>query len=167
MLCSRRLVAVLVAGVFLPVFVAASPRDPVPNPPSNTDQAQPTRNLRDAVNSATEITIPGPLRSFERMAGISQKVSADEVMPLLARNVYVQGYIGWKDTGSPTEFLILLGRYVNQAKELAALAGESGVIRISGCDQAGPLLRTIGYRLRGECGQPNAALVTDESERAF
>jgi hypothetical protein len=167
MLCSRRLVAVLVAGLFLPVFVAASPRDPVPNPPSNTDQAQPTRNLRDAVNSATEITIPGPLRSFERMAGISQKVSADEVMPLLARNVYVQGYIGWKDTGSPTEFLILLGRYVNQAKELAALAGESGVIRISGCDQAGPLLRTIGYRLRGECGQPNAALVTDESERAF
>jgi hypothetical protein len=101
------------------------------------------------------------------MAGISQKISPEQLMPLLARNVYVQGYIGWKDSGSPTEFLILLGRYVNQAKELAALAGESGVVRISGCDQAGQLLRILGYRIRGECGQDNATLVTDEPERAF
>ncbi|MBO0912581.1 MAG: hypothetical protein J2P13_12385, partial [Acidobacteria bacterium] len=127
-------------------------------------------NLRDRVledESATEIRIPGPLRSFERMAGISQQITPDQLMPLLARNVYVQGYIGWKDSGSPTEFLILLGRYVNQAKELAALAGESGVVRISGCDQAGPLLKILGYRLRGQCGEKNTALVTDDAERAF
>jgi len=101
------------------------------------------------------------------MAGISQKVSPDQVMPLLARNVYVQGYIGWKDSGSPTEFLILLGRYVNQAKELAQLAGDSGVVRLSGCEQAGSLLKILGYRLRGQCGEKNATLVTDDAERAF
>jgi len=127
-------------------------------------------NLEDRVvqdESATEIRIPGPLRSFERMAGISQKIPPDQLMPLLARNVYVQGYIGWKDSGSPTEFLILLGRYANQAKELAQLAGQSGVIRISGCDQAGPLLKILGYRFRGPCGDKSAALVTDDAERAF
>jgi len=49
------------------------------------------------------------------MAGISQKVSAEEVLPLLARNVAVEGYQGRKDrTGRPTEFLILLKRYVNK-----------------------------------------------------
>jgi len=42
----------------------------------------------------SEISIPGPLRSFLRMAGISQKISQDDVMPLLARNVYMQGYEG-------------------------------------------------------------------------
>lgn len=168
MLFSRRLVAVLLAASVLPIALTASPRNF--SPPDNSDSAsqkQPARNLRDVGEPTSEITIPGPLRSFERMAGISQKVTPDQVMPLLARNVYVQGYIGWKDNGEPTEFLILLGRYVNQAKELAALAGESGVVRISGCDQAGPLLRILGYRLRGECGQSNAVLVTDESERAF
>src|SRR5690349_10729950 len=43
------------------------------------------------------IGIPGPLRSLERMAGISQKVSPDEVLPFLARNIYVHGYVGWQD----------------------------------------------------------------------
>src|SRR5690349_22408702 len=40
------------------------------------------------------ITIPGPLRSFLRMAGISQKATPEEVMPLLARNVFLLGYEG-------------------------------------------------------------------------
>jgi hypothetical protein len=117
--------------------------------------------------ASPEVMIPGPLRSFERMAGISQKVTPEQVLPLLARNVYVQGYVGWQDNGIPTEFLILLGRYVNQAKELAALAGPSQVIHISGCAEAAPLLRTLGYRLRSGCGQSNASLVTAEAERAF
>ncbi len=101
------------------------------------------------------------------MAGISQQVTPDQVLPLLARNIYVQGYVGWQDNGTPTEFLILLGRYENQAKELAALAGPGQVVHVSGCADAAPLLRTLGYRLRGECGQSNAALVTAEAERAF
>jgi hypothetical protein len=101
------------------------------------------------------------------MAGISQKISADEVLPLLARNVAVEGYQGRKDRqGRPTEFLILLKRYVAQARELVTLANPTGVIRVSGCDQAGPLLATLGYRLKQGCGK-DASLETADAERAF
>ncbi|HYK50819.1 MAG TPA: hypothetical protein VEU94_13920 [Terriglobales bacterium] len=44
------------------------------------------------LSSMATVSIPGPLRSFLRMAGISQKISAEEVLPLLARNVAVEGY---------------------------------------------------------------------------
>ena len=117
--------------------------------------------------SGSSITIPGPLRSFQRMAGISQKISAEEVLPLLARNVAVEGYQGRKDKqGRPTEFLILLKRYVGQARELVTLAGPEGVIRVSDCEQARPLLTILGYRLRQACGQ-NTSLETADAERAF
>ena len=112
-------------------------------------------------------TIPGPLRSFLRMAGISQKISPEEVLPLLARNVAVEGYQGRKDSkGRPTEFLILLKRYVEQARELVTLAGSDGVLRVSNCEQADPVLRILGYRLRQGCGK-DATLETAEPERAF
>src|SRR5689334_12074094 len=118
-------------------------------------------------STGAELTIPGPLRSFLRMAGISQKASPDEVLPLLARNIYVQGYVGWSDSGNPTEFLTLLGRYVNQARELSALAGPTGTIHVSSCEEATPLLRILGYRLRQACGQGSAILITADPERAF
>ena len=51
--------------------------------------AVPTTPAPPPVETAT---IPGPLRSFLRMAGISQKVSPDDVLPLLARNVFMEGY---------------------------------------------------------------------------
>ncbi|MBV9625077.1 MAG: hypothetical protein JOZ14_13980 [Acidobacteria bacterium] len=101
------------------------------------------------------------------MAGISQKVSREEVLPLLARNIYVQGYIGWRDGGRPTEFLILLTRYVNQAKELAGMAGPDGTIEVANCAEAGRLLRVLGYRMRSSCGQAGASLITADPERAF
>ena len=89
------------------------------------------------------------------------------MLPLLARNVAVEGYQGRKDTrGTPTEFLILLKRYVGQARDLVALAGPDGVIRVSNCDQAAPLLSIIGYRLREGCGK-NVTLETAEPEKAF
>jgi hypothetical protein len=113
------------------------------------------------------IIIPGPLRSFLRMAGISQKASPDEVVALLAHNVFTQGYEGYQNKGRPTEFLILLSRYVHQAKELAVLAGPDGSIRVSNCEEAKPLLRILGYRLRQDCGQSGASLVTADPERAF
>jgi len=101
------------------------------------------------------------------MAGISQKISTEEVLPLLARNIAVEGYQGRKDSkGRPTEFLLLLKRYVDQARELVRLAGPEGVIRVSGCEQADPLLSILGYRLRHGCGQ-DASLETAEPERAF
>jgi len=59
--------------------------------------------------------IPGPLRSFLRMAGISQKIAPEEVLPLLGRNVFMEGY----ESSKKTEFLLLLSRYVVQARELS------------------------------------------------
>jgi hypothetical protein len=113
------------------------------------------------------VAIPGPLRSFMRMAGISQKISAEEALPLLSRNVYAQGFEGWQEGGHPTEFLILLRRYVQQARELSNLAGPDGVIRVATCDEVKPLLQVLGYRLRQECGQSGLVLITADPERAF
>src|ERR1700727_1349942 len=58
-----------------------------------------------ASSSAPERTvlIPGPLRSFLRMAGMSQEISPEEVLPLLARNVFLYGYEGRRET----EYLLL------------------------------------------------------------
>jgi hypothetical protein len=99
------------------------------------------------------------------MAGISQKVAPEEVLPLLSRNVFIQGY---EFGARPTEFLVLLRRYVVQANELAALAAGSGnIIRVSNCDDAKPLLRILGYRTRENCGDPATSLKTEDPERAF
>ena len=41
------------------------------------------------------VIIPGPLRSFLRMAGISQEIApANDVLPLLARNAFLYGHVG-------------------------------------------------------------------------
>ena len=113
---------------------------------------------------SAELVIPGPLRSFLRMAGISQKITPDDVLPLLGRNVFAQGYEG---SSRPTEFLILLSRYVQQARELSSLVGPDATIRVANCEQAGPLLRVLGYRLRQECGKSTTTLETSDPERAF
>src|ERR1700694_3065892 len=109
-----------------------------------------------------EITIPGPLRSFLRMAGISQKASPQETMALLANEINLRGYFHSK----PTEFLILLLRYMQQARELVALAGPERVIRVANCEDAKPLLAILGYRLRRVCG-PETSVQTSDPERAF
>ena len=107
--------------------------------------------------------MPGPVRSFLRMAGISQKIALVDVIPLLARNIYMQGYEGGN---RPTEFLVLLNRYVQQARELTALA-PNGAIRVSNCEDAKPLLKILGYRVREECGKSDTSLETADPERAF
>ena len=66
------------------------------------------------------------------MAAISQKITPEEVLPLLARNVVMSGYQG----GKPTEFLVLVNWYMDQARELEALAGRGEVIHVSNCDDA-------------------------------
>jgi hypothetical protein len=109
------------------------------------------------------VAVPGPLRSFMRMAAISQKVPQEDVLPLLARNVFMQGY----QRGTPTEFLLLLGRYVQQARELQILAGTAYTIRVHSCDDAGTLVQILGYRLREGCGSKNFFLETANPERAF
>lgn len=97
------------------------------------------------------------------MTGISQKSAPDEILPFLSRNILLQGY----SQGRPTEFLILINRYVKQSRELTTLAGPDQIIRVSDCDQAPPLLAILGYRLRRPCGQPDTSLETAEPERAF
>ena len=100
------------------IFLAALPLSFHPTPASAQTASQNAISAdgqNASADARSDVTIPGPLRSFERMAGISQKVPPEQILPLLARNVYVQGYVGWQDNGQPTEFLILLGRYINQA----------------------------------------------------
>ena len=97
------------------------------------------------------------------MAGISQKTPPDEVLPLLARNVILRGY----ENDNETEFLILLDRYVHQARELQAVAGSTQEIRTANCADAANLIHILGYQLRYPCGQKNNALVTANPERAF
>jgi hypothetical protein len=126
-----------------------------------------TTSAADPESSEATIQIPGPLRSFLRMAGISQKAAPDEVIPLLARNVFLLGYEGPSAHVRPTEFLILLSRYVQQARELDVMAGAEGVLRVANCEQAKPLLQVLGYRTRTDCGQPGSYLETSDPQRAF
>jgi hypothetical protein len=124
--------------------------------------ATPTQAEQNAAVSKV-VTIAGPLRSFLRMAGLSQNVSSPEVLPLLSRNVLLHGY----EMGRPTEYLILVRRYIQQADDLSGLAGPNWTIRVSGCNDADRLLRVLGYRVQGECGKPDMSLVTADPEHAF
>ena len=140
------------------------------SPPTNSaSDAAPQASAATAQEApdSSGVSIPGPLRSFLRMAAISQQAAPDEILPFLAHNIFSQGYSGVPGEARPTEFLILLRRYVQQARELATLAGPSKTIRVSDCDEAQPLLRVLGYRLRQGCGQRTATLVTADPERAF
>ena len=97
------------------------------------------------------------------MAAISQEVPAADVLPMLARNVDLLGFEG----GRPTEYLLLLQRYLHFARELQGLANENGTIRITGCRDAESLLSILGYGFQQECGLRNTALRTANAERAF
>ena len=113
--------------------------------------------------SVDTVVIPGPLRPFLRMAGISQEASPAEVLPLLARNVSLSGY----ENDKPTEYLILIDRYVHLARELQALTGADGTIRVAGCDDAARLIQVLGYQFQKGCGPAGTALMTADAERAF
>ncbi len=116
------------------------------------------------------IDIPGPLRSFARMAAIAVDSAPHEILPAVARNVVVNGYQASRssETLEPTEYMKLLLRYISQARELEQLAGASKVIKIDTCDssQTADLLRIIGFRMRGGCGS-EVVLETVNAARAF
>jgi hypothetical protein len=115
-------------------------------------------------------TIPGPLRSFARMAALSPDSDTADVLPALARNVVTNGYQASHNNESleQTEYLKLVHRYLSQARELEKLAGESGAIKIDTCESpaAGELLRILGFRMRGGCGS-EVVLETVNAPRAF
>ena len=113
--------------------------------------------------SPDAVVIPGPLRPFLRMTGISQEISPAELLPMLARNVSLRGYTDDRRT----EFLVLIERYVKLARELESLAGADETIRVAGCDDATRLIQVLGYRFERGCGPNGAFLVTANAERAF
>ena len=107
--------------------------------------------------------IPGPLRSFLRMAGISQEIGPPDVLPMLARNVSVWGY----ENGRETEFLRLIVRYVHMARELRRMAGPDGTLHVTNCTDAVRLVHVLGYEFQKPCGQKDAYLTTADAGRAF
>jgi hypothetical protein len=155
-----RVLAVL--SLFVGCSLSAWCANPADSSTSDRTGVQPVDSGTPA--STDQVTIPGPLRSFLRMAGISQKVQPEEVLPLLSRNIFAQGYVG---ASRPTEFLLLLASYVQQARELTSLAGPDGAIHASNCDDARPLLKVLGYQAKGKCGQSDALLETSDPARAF
>ncbi|HVW10666.1 MAG TPA: hypothetical protein VHC90_18890 [Bryobacteraceae bacterium] len=120
--------------------------------------------------SYQSITIPGPYRSFARMAALSQDAGPADILPALARNVITGGYQAshGSDQLEATEYLKLLQRYLSQVKELDQLAGPEHVIKVPQCEstQTNDLLRVLGYRMRGGCGS-EVVLETVNAARAF
>ncbi|MBL8237158.1 MAG: hypothetical protein JNM66_07060 [Bryobacterales bacterium] len=118
----------------------------------------------------TTINIPGPLRSFSRMAALSPDLPKEEILPALARNIVTNGYQAANSNEGlePTEYLKLVVRYLSQARELSKLAGEAKKIRVEQCESpvTGDLLRALGYRMRGGCGA-EVVLETVNASRAF
>jgi hypothetical protein len=97
------------------------------------------------------------------MAGISQEISTEEVLPTLARNAALYGYQG----GRETEYLILVSRYVHLGREILSTADQNGTIHIANCAEAAHLVDVLGYRFQKPCGQGEASLMTANAERAF
>lgn len=112
---------------------------------------------------AQTVVIPGPLRSFLRMTGISQESKPSELLPLLARNEFLYGH----HLGHNTEYLVLADRYVQQARQLQSMADRDGAIHVTGCSDVGPLIQVLGYRFENGCGHDSATLITANAERAF
>ncbi len=164
---SLRLSAVALAASFLAAGCLPSTAWSAAQAPETAAGAQASAPGSKTAASSATVTIPGPLRNFLRMAAISQKVAPEEVLPLLARNVVVEGYQYWQDKArKPTEFLKLLKNYLDQARELQKLAGLEGVIRVANCGEAQPLLVILGYRLHEACG-PTTSVETADPDKAF
>jgi hypothetical protein len=114
--------------------------------------------------------IPGPMRSFARMAAISPDSRPRDILPALAHNVITNGYEAshGNEALEQTEYLKLVHRYLSQAHELDKLAGDGKIIEVKTCDAANvaDLLRILGFRMRGGCGS-EVVLETVNAARAF
>jgi hypothetical protein len=118
----------------------------------------------------TFIEIPGPLRSFARMAALSPDLPGEDLLPALARNIVTNGYqaANSNEALEQTEYLKLVVRYLSQARELEKLGGTAKTISIPSCEttEAADLLRVLGFRMRGGCGS-EVVLETVNASRAF
>jgi hypothetical protein len=129
--------------------------------------ALPQRSAPEVLPTAE---IPGPIVSFNRMAALSPDLQPADVLPALARNVVTNGYQASNSQQAldQTEYLKLVFRYLSQARELDRFAGPEKKILIETCDSSrtGELLKTLGYRMRGQCGG-DVVLETVNANRAF
>ncbi len=123
-----------------------------------------------AAEQSATAPIPGPLRSFARMAAMPPETPAGDILPALARNVVTNGYQASRSNEEleQTEYLKLVHRYLTQARELEQFAGEKKIIEVPKCESAsaGELLRILGFRMRGGCGS-DVVLETVNASRAF
>jgi hypothetical protein len=114
--------------------------------------------------------IPGPMRSFARMAAIAPDSNPRDILPALAHNVITNGYEAshGNEALEQTEYLKLVHRYLSQAHELEKLANEKRIIEVKSCDapNVADLLRVLGFRMRGGCGS-EVVLETVNAARAF
>jgi hypothetical protein len=157
--------ALLAVGFFCQCSVSWAQATDAGHPTSSHSPSttKPAHAVAHPAPQENTVIIPGPLRSFLRMAGISQQITREDVLPLLARNAYATGYLN----GVPTEYLRLVDRYLHQARELEMLAGSTGTIHVANCAEAEPLLSILGYHARPACGQKDSILMTADPERAF
>ena len=143
----------------LAVFQAAGGKDlSLPVAPASADTAR------------QYVYIPGPLRSFARMAAISGDSDPEGVLPALARNIVTNGFQASRSNEAleETEYLKLVHRYISQARELEKLAGPDKILKVPACEstQTNDLLRILGFRMRGGCGS-EVVLETVNAPRAF
>jgi hypothetical protein len=138
--------------------------------PAIAGKALPAASASDRRGAWPTATIPGPMRSFARMAAILPEAKPDDVLPALARNIVTNGYQASHSNEAleQTEYLKLLHHYLGQAHELEKLAGEQYAIQVPNCDSpnVGELLRILGFRMRGGCGS-EVVLETVNAGRAF
>ncbi|MEI9967711.1 MAG: hypothetical protein WDM87_03440 [Terracidiphilus sp.] len=153
-------VAFVLAGLTIP-GPCRSARAAEPAPPATASGDSPTSLTTN--QTPETIIIPGPLRSFLRMAGISQESKPADLLPLLARNAFLYGH----QMGKKTEYLVLEDRYVHQARDLQPLAVSNGEIKVTGCSDVGPLIEILGYHFENGCSHDGATLITANAERAF
>ena len=126
---------------------------------------------KPAASTAATASIPGPIRSFARMAALSPDLQAEDLLPALARNIVTNGYQASASAEAleQTEYLKLVIRYLSQARELEKLAApNNNILTIATCEspQTADLLRILGYRMRGGCGS-DVVLETVNATRAF
>lgn len=134
-----------------------------------TDLSSPSSAGSRKPSNYSMVLIPGPLRSFARMAALTPDLAPEDLLPALARNVVTNGYeASGNELLQQTEYLRLLVRYIGQARELQAMANRDRKIVIPTCDsdEAGNLLKILGYRMRGSCGA-DIVLETVNPTRAF
>ncbi len=116
------------------------------------------------------IEIPGPLRSFARMAALSPDLAPEDILLALARNVVTNGYqaVSGSESLEPTEYLKLVVRYLTQAREIEKITGPDRILKIEQCESSrtGDLLKILGFRMRGGCGA-DVVLETVNATRAF